>query len=87
MGGDTLREAKIGAIIGKRFTIHGSSLRSRDPEYQGKLRDKLESYLPQFEAGHLKIILDTVLPWEKIAEAHQHMEDAKNLGKIVCTID
>lgn len=32
----------IGAFVSKRLRFEGSSLRSRDPEYQGKLRDKLE---------------------------------------------
>jgi NADPH:quinone reductase-like Zn-dependent oxidoreductase len=61
-------------------------LRSRDEEYQGKLRDRLETYCPDFRAGTLKIVVDKVMPWEQIQEAHKYMEDAKNTGKIVCTI-
>ena len=37
----------IGAFVRKRLRFEGSSLRSRDGEYQGKLRDKLEEYVPE----------------------------------------
>jgi NADPH:quinone reductase-like Zn-dependent oxidoreductase len=77
----------IGAILRKRIRLEGSSLRSRDPEYQGRLRDKLEEYLPQFEDGTFKIFVDKVLPWEKVVEAHQEMEKNMSKGKIICTID
>lgn len=86
LGGSKVPEADIGPILFKRIRIEGSTLRSRDEEYQGKLRDRLEEYLPKFDSGELKIVVDTVLPWEKIQEAHAYMEDAKNSGKIVGTI-
>jgi len=77
---------EIGAFIRKRITFVGSSLRSRDQEYQGKLRDILETYLPEFEDGTFKIYIDKVLPWEQIIEAHQEMEKNTSKGKIICTI-
>ncbi|TVY47933.1 Quinone oxidoreductase [Lachnellula occidentalis] len=77
----------IGAFVMKRIRFEGSSLRSRDPEYQGKLRDKLETYLDKFEDGTFKIYVEKVLPWEKIIEAHQLMEKNATKGKIICTID
>ncbi|KAF8851921.1 NAD(P)-binding protein [Acephala macrosclerotiorum] len=76
----------IGAFVRKRVRFEGSSLRSRDPEYQGRLRDKLEEYLPKFEDGTFKIFVDKVLPWEEIVEAHQFMEKDTSKGKIICTI-
>jgi len=76
----------IGPLFRKRLRIEGSSLRSRDPDYQGKLRDKLEEYLPKFEDGTFKIFVDKVLPWEQIIEAHELMEKNTTKGKIICTI-
>ena len=87
LSGGKVPEADISSILYKRIRIEGSTLRSRDEGYQEKLRDKLETYLPAFDKGELKVIVDQVFPWEKVQEAHQHMEDAKNSGKIVCTID
>ncbi|KAK4089693.1 hypothetical protein PCL_06003 [Purpureocillium lilacinum] len=86
LGGGKVPDADISQILFKRIRIEGSTLRSRDEDYQGELRDKLETYLPDFESGKLKIILDRVLPWDQIQEAHKYMEDAKNSGKIVCTV-
>ncbi|TVY30567.1 Quinone oxidoreductase PIG3 [Lachnellula hyalina] len=77
----------IRAFVMKRVRFEGSSLRSRDPEYQGKLRDKLETYLDKFEDGTFKIYVEKVLPWENIVEAHQLMEKNSTKGKIICTID
>ena len=85
MGGPQI-EANVAQIVYKRLRIEGSTLRSRDENYQGELRDKLESYLPDFLSGKLKIFVDTVLPWEQIQEAHKLMEENTNSGKIVCTI-
>lgn len=77
----------IGQLLWKRIRIEGSSLRSRDLDYQGRLRDKLESYIESFEDGTFKIYVDKVLPWEKIVEAHQEMEKNTSKGKIICTIN
>jgi NADPH:quinone reductase-like Zn-dependent oxidoreductase len=86
LGGSTAKDVNIGAILFKKLRIEGSTLRSRDLDYQGKLRDKLETYLPQFESGKFKLFVDTVLPFEEIVKGHKIMEENKNLGKIVCTI-
>lgn len=86
LSGTKVANVDIAPILFKRIRIEGTTLRSRDLDYQGKLRDWLASYLPSFEAGRLKIIVDKVLPWEEIQEAHAYMEESKNSGKIVCTI-
>ena len=86
MGGSVLNNVDIGKLLYKRVRVEGSTLRSRDEDYQGKLRDRLEEYLPKFDSGELKILIDTVLPWEEIQKAHGLLEDNKTMGKIICTI-
>ena len=76
----------IGAFIQKRLRFEGSSLRSRDANYQGKLRDRLESFLPQFEDRVLKVFVEKVFPWEDVVEAHKLLESNTTKGKIICTI-
>ena len=76
----------ISAFVRKRVRFEGSSLRSRDTEYQGKLRDKLEQYLPKFEDGSFKVFVEKVFKWEDIQDAHKLMESNKTKGKIICTI-
>lgn len=86
MSGTKVKDVDISGLLFKRIRIEGSTLRSRDEDYQGKLRDRLEKYIPDFESGEFKIYVDKVLPWEKIQEAHKLMEDNSTRGKIICTI-
>ncbi|KAG5931282.1 hypothetical protein E4U53_001853 [Claviceps sorghi] len=86
LSGAKVPDVDLSQVLAKRLRIEGSTLRSRDEEYQGRLRDVLETYCPRFETGELSIVVDRVLPWEEIQEAHKHMEEARNTGKIVCTI-
>ena len=88
MGGSKLPNGvDIGAFIFKRLRYEGSSLRSRDPEYQGRLRDTLEEHaIPKFKDGCYKIFVEKVFPWEEIVEAHKLMEKNVSKGKIICTI-
>lgn len=78
----------IGAFVRKRVRIEGSTLRARDENYQGKLRDQLvEHALPKFKDGSFKAYVEKTMDWEKIIEAHQLMESNKTKGKIIMTID
>lgn len=78
----------IGAFVRKRIRFEGSSLRSRDEDYQGKLRNTLvEHALPKMRKGEFKILIEKVFPWEDIVKAHELMESNKTKGKIICKID
>lgn len=78
----------ISGFVRKRLRFEGSSLRSRDERYQGKLRNTLvEHALPLLKNGEMKVYVEKVFPWEKIVEAHQLMESNRTKGKIICTID
>lgn len=87
MGGSKLEEGvDIGMLLYKRIRLEGSTLRSRDPEYQGKLRDRLAEYMPDFESGKLKVKVDSVFPMEDIVKAHELLEKNVTTGKIICTV-
>jgi NADPH:quinone reductase-like Zn-dependent oxidoreductase len=88
LGGTKLPEGTdISGFIRKRCTFVGSSLRSRDEGYQGKLRDQLvEHALPRFRDGRFKLLVDKVLPWEQVQDAHRLLEENKTKGKVICTI-
>jgi NADPH:quinone reductase-like Zn-dependent oxidoreductase len=49
-------------------------------------RLRLEAFLPEFESGRLRVVVDTVLPWEEVQKAHELLETNATSGKIVCTI-
>lgn len=76
----------ISIFLLKRLRYEGTSLRSRDLEYQSKLRDKLEQYLPKFENKTFKLFVDKVFRWEDIQAAHKEMESNQTKGKIICVI-
>jgi NADPH:quinone reductase-like Zn-dependent oxidoreductase len=88
MGGTKLPDGvDIGQLLFKRLRIEGSTLRSRDEMYQGKLRDQLVDHaMPKFQDGTFKVIIEKVFPWEKIQEAHELMESNKTKGKIICKV-
>ncbi|RWA08516.1 hypothetical protein EKO27_g6585, partial [Xylaria grammica] len=86
MGGTKLEGVDIGALLFKRIRIEGSTLRSRDLEYQGRLKDKLAEYIPHFETGNLQVKIDSVFPMEDIIKAHELLEKNVTTGKIICTV-
>ncbi|KAI2625886.1 quinone oxidoreductase putative [Hypoxylon sp. NC1633] len=86
MGGTKLNNVDFSMLLFKRVRLEGSTLRSRDTDYQQKLRDKLAEYIPHFENGNLKVLIDTVLPMEDIIKGHQLLEENKTTGKIICTV-
>ncbi|KAJ5893323.1 quinone oxidoreductase [Penicillium taxi] len=88
MGGTTLPDGvNIAPLLAKRIRFEGSTLRSRDEVYQGKLRDTLVSHaLPKFIDGTFKVFVEKVFPFEDIVQAHQLMETNTTKGKIICVI-
>ncbi|KAI9794151.1 MAG: hypothetical protein M1835_006741 [Candelina submexicana] len=78
----------MSAFFRKRLRYEGSSLRSRDPEYQGRLRDSLANHaLPKFQDRSFKVFIEKIFRFEEVVEAHKLMESNKTKGKIVCTIE
>ena len=77
----------VGTFLRKRMRYEGSSLRSRDPTYQGKLRDMLEEHaMPRFKAGTYRVPIERVFDWKDVADAHKLMQSNQTKGKIICTI-
>ncbi|MCB2228827.1 MAG: NAD(P)H-quinone oxidoreductase [Desulfarculaceae bacterium] len=88
IGGGEADKVNLRLILGKRLKIMGSTLRARSLDYRAKLiADFSRRWLPHFEAGELKPVIDSVMPWGQAAEAHQRMEANLNTGKIILTVD
>jgi tumor protein p53-inducible protein 3 len=78
----------ISAILRKRLTITGTTLRSRSLAYKEALNRDFASFaLPRLVSGELKPVIDTVYPLSEVQEAHRYMEQNKNKGKIVLRIE
>ena len=89
LGGTKLKEGTdIGAFVRKRVRFEGSSLRSRDEGYQGRLRDMLvEKAVPHITKGRFKVPIEKVFDWTEIVKAHQLMEENTSKGKIICRVE
>jgi NADPH2:quinone reductase len=73
-----------GAVLRKRLTIAGSTLRPRSVAYKGELARALrERVWPLLEAGRIKPVIHQVFPAVQAAQAHALMESSTHVGKIV----
>ncbi|MCC9137206.1 NAD(P)H-quinone oxidoreductase [Pontibacter silvestris] len=87
LGGGKVDEFDLRKILMKRLHIMGSTLRSRSLDYQIKLTQEMSAFtMPLFKDGSIKPVVDSVFDWEDVADAHRHMEENKNIGKIVLKI-
>jgi NADPH:quinone reductase-like Zn-dependent oxidoreductase len=85
LGGGSI-ELPIGAMMQKRATITGSTLRPRGADEKARLAGEVERVVwPWIEAGKVKTVIDHTFPLADAGQAHALM-DAPHLGKIVLTI-
>jgi NADPH:quinone reductase-like Zn-dependent oxidoreductase len=68
MSGAIVKELNIAPILFKRLRIEGTTLRSRDLEYQRALRDKIvEEALPWITSGQFKVFIEKVFSWKDVS--------------------
>ena len=80
-------ELDIDAVMRKRLTITGSTLRPRSTEFKGYLaRNLREKIWPLVEAGRIKPQVYKTFPLAEAAEAHRLMESSQHIGKIVLIV-
>jgi putative PIG3 family NAD(P)H quinone oxidoreductase len=87
LGGGKPEAVNLLPVLRKRLQILGSTLRNRPAAYKAALSRAFWSFAQEgFATGQLKPVIDRVLPWEKISEAHRLMEANENAGKVVLTV-
>jgi NADPH:quinone reductase len=80
-------EINMGAVMVKRLTLTGSTLRARSVGFKTLVADELaRSVWPHVEAGRLKPVIDMTFPLGDAAAAHARMEAGDHVGKIVLTM-
>jgi NADPH:quinone reductase len=80
-------EINIDAVMRRRLTISGSTLRPRPVEFKAAIaRNLREKIWPLIEAGRIKPEIYKTFPLEQAAEAHRLMESSQHIGKIVLTV-
>jgi len=74
----------LGALLGKRLTVLGSTLRSRSAEQKAKLvADFKARVLPRFARGELRPVIDRAYPLAQAADAHRAVEANRTKGKVL----
>lgn len=80
-------EVNFAALMVKRQTITGSTLRPRSVAEKGAIARALEAKVwPLVAKGHVAPLLHATFPLDQAAEAHRLMESSAHLGKIVLTV-
>jgi NADPH2:quinone reductase len=80
-------ELDIDAVMRKRLTLTGSTLRPRPVEYKGSVARKLrEKIWPLIEAGKIKPEIYQTFALEQAPDAHRLMESSRHIGKLVLTL-
>lgn len=75
-------------LLIKRLTLTGSTLRARSVAMKAEIADALaEHVLPLLAQGRVKPVIDTVVPFAEVANAHRRMDEGSHVGKIVLTMD
>ena len=79
-----MAEADFSKLMLKRLVHTGSTLRARSVDFKASIADELRHQVwPLLEKRSVKPVMDTLLPLEQAAAAHQRMEDGQHIGKIV----
>lgn len=80
-------EINLWAVMAKRLTVTGSTLRARDDVFKGEIAKRLrEKVWPLLEAGTVKPVIDSVFPLAEAEKAHVRMASNQHFGKIILEI-
>jgi NADPH:quinone reductase len=80
-------QLNIGALMRRRLRLIGSVLRPRSLAEKVEIKERfMAQFWPQLVDGTIKPIIDSVYPIAQANEAHQHMAENQNIGKIVLKV-
>ena len=81
-------EVNLRAIVRRRLTLTGSTLRPRPPEYKGRLAAELvELVWPLLASGAIRMPICASFPLEEVAKAHAVLDANAQIGKVVLLMD
>jgi putative PIG3 family NAD(P)H quinone oxidoreductase len=85
--GSRVTEIDFQPLLMKRVTLTGSTLRARPVALKAQLAEALaEHVLPLLAAGRARPLIDSVFPFDRVAEAHARMDAGHHIGKIVLSM-
>ncbi|MEM9383833.1 MAG: NAD(P)H-quinone oxidoreductase [Pseudomonadota bacterium] len=88
MGGAAAERVNLGLFFRKRLKLQASTLRNRPLEHKTQLARDFETHLtPAFAERRLRPVIDRILPWTKVEEAHDLLARNETRGKVVLVVD
>ena len=82
--GGTKAQIDAGAVLRRRLTITGSTLRPRSIGFKTAITQALRAKVwPWLESGAVKPVIHQVFPAAQAADAHALMESNRHIGKLV----
>lgn len=77
-------EIDLSALLYKRLSVHGTTLRSRPADEKGVIcRGVVENVWPLVAAGAVRPVVHARLPMSQAAEAHRMLDSGEHVGKIL----
>jgi NADPH:quinone reductase-like Zn-dependent oxidoreductase len=80
-------ELDLNAVMRRRLTLTGSTLRPRTREEKAAIAEALQrGAWTWLETGRVKPVVDSTYPLEDARRAHERMDRSAHIGKMVLTI-
>jgi putative PIG3 family NAD(P)H quinone oxidoreductase len=87
IGAGAKAELNLGALMGKRGRIQGSTLRARPLEEKASATRRVEAeVLPHLADGSVTVPVAATYPLDQVEKAYEHFSAGGKLGKIVLTV-
>lgn len=81
-------EINLAAVMMKRLTITGSTLRAQSAAQKGAIVSDIHQRAWQWVAnGNFRPVIDSTFAFDEVAAAHQRMESRAHFGKIAITVE
>ena len=86
--GGSKAQLDLNAVLRRRLTITGSTLRPRSIAFKAAIAKRLREVVsPLIESGRIKPVLFRTFPLIQAADAHRLMESSQHVGKIVLIVE
>lgn len=87
LGGSELEKLNLFNLMSKCIQLTGTLLTPRSDEYKARLtKEFVENVIPYIERKSIIPVIDTEYPLEMVRKAHPHMEENRNIGKIILQV-
>jgi putative PIG3 family NAD(P)H quinone oxidoreductase len=87
LGGSSVKDFNLLALVEKQGSVTGSMMRSRSAEEKAEIARAIRANVwPLLSQGECLPIIDRVFPLADAAQAHQRMEQGDHVGKIVLNV-